>query len=692
MRRVKEGFIDRRVRSPKMPSTKTTPTTELTPEELVDFDVPTEIRVSPSGEQVVYSASPMGQKGEHKNSTLWIAQIEHEKSARQLTSGLYNDRTPQWSPNGESVAFLSDRTDRGKSCAIYILPIQGGEAYPITKAENEQDISMFAWSPNGKFIALVSPDEETAQKKAKKKEKNDVMVFGADWEYNRLRIINLATREVKDLYAKDAHVKAFAWSEDSKQIAYVLQDTPEDDSAHMNGVTFETLSIIHKTKNKITGFPGTIKGPLLWVNTNLYFLAGVEAGMCNTSLQVYSITLKTKNWCEYPHDTEQESCVGGLCRNGRLVTIKVQSGLSDQIYWFNDVSILENELILSQNNEITTWDAAETVGGSYVLAFVKSTVSSPGELYSCEVTGKQRRVQEVIQLSNHGQSISSRHVGNSHDLHCTSSDGTTELDGLFLFPSGSPVTSSDQKPLPPAVLIHGGPYRRVTDCFNTSVYHWSPLLLSSGKCGILLQNYRGGSSHGEAFARHARKGMGTVDYDDIITMVDESVKRGLVDPHNIIVGGWSQGGFLSYLLAIRRNSQTSPGSSWKTKGAICGAGVTDWAMMAMTSDMPAFEAELGGVVPWLVGQGGGKADQICRQGSAIWEMQGQDIPPILILHGEKDERVPLTQAVAFRRGCQYYEVPFEMAVYPREGHLIKERAHLVDMLKRVSRFCDTCLK
>ena len=86
-----------------------------------------------------------------------------------------------------------------------------------------------------------------------------------------------------------------------------------------------------------------------------------------------------------------------------------------------------------------------------------------------------------------------------------------------------------------------------------------------------------------------------------------------------------------------------------------------------------------------------KADMTGRQGSAICEMRGLDIPPILILHGEKDEKVPLTQAVAFRRGCQFYGAPFEMAVYPREGHLIRERAHLIDMLKGVRRFCDVMI-
>ena len=65
------------------------------------------------------------------------------------------------------------------------------------------------------------------------------------------------------------------------------------------------------------------------------------------------------------------------------------------------------------------------------------------------------------------------------------------------------------------------------------------------------------------------------------------------------------------------------------------------------------------------------------------------IPPVLILHGEKDIRVPLEQAVAFRRALQHARLPFEYVVYPREGHIFSERRHWVDMAERVLRFVDT---
>ena len=110
-------------------------------------------------------------------------------------------------------------------------------------------------------------------------------------------------------------------------------------------------------------------------------------------------------------------------------------------------------------------------------------------------------------------------------------------------------------------------------------------------------------------------------------------------------------------------------------------------MLCMTSDAPFFEAELAGKAPWETKS----EDKRARNGSAIWHMETVKTP-ILILHGEKDERVPLTQAIAFHRGCLHYDVPCEFVVYPREGHMMKERKHLIDMMKRIRRFCDLHLR
>lgn len=111
--------------------------------------------------------------------------------------------------------------------------------------------------------------------------------------------------------------------------------------------------------------------------------------------------------------------------------------------------------------------------------------------------------------------------------------------------------------------------------------------------------------------------------------------------------------------------------------------------MCFTSDLGAVQGELAGNPPWKMK----KDDLSSRSGSAIWEFaeaveKEGVIPPMLILHGEADERVPIEQAVAFRRALESAGLPFEMAVYPREPHSFKERKHILDMGDRVVSFVD----
>lgn len=239
---------------------------ELTAEALVDIETPKNVRISPSGRQVAYTLSPSAKKGRYAVSSLWIAQVGKEHSARQLTAGLFNGDLPQWSPDGESVAFLSDRAKQGESSAVYLLSMNGGEAYPISKPDNKKKITSFSWSPNGRFIAFLSPDEKTAEQEGKEKEKDDARVYGEDWEFNRLRCLHVPTRELSTLFAKEGHVNEIAWSEDSSEIAYVLHETPDINSPGDKGVRLERVSLSTRSASCICDFPGPTRN-LIWSAT-----------------------------------------------------------------------------------------------------------------------------------------------------------------------------------------------------------------------------------------------------------------------------------------------------------------------------------------------------------------------------------------------------------------------------------------
>lgn len=179
---------------------------ELTAEQLVDLQVPQDVRISPSGKHCVYVCKPIARAAEHFISSLWIAELGKEHSARQLTSGLSHDSSPRWCPDtttGESIAFISDRAKPGESSAIYVLSMDGGEAYPVTKVGGKKAIEAFKWSPDGQCIAFLSADEKSKDQETREEETGGAIVYGEDWEFDRLRLLHVATREISTLVADD---------------------------------------------------------------------------------------------------------------------------------------------------------------------------------------------------------------------------------------------------------------------------------------------------------------------------------------------------------------------------------------------------------------------------------------------------------------------------------------------------------
>ena len=653
---------------------------ELTPEALVDLPVPRDIRISPDGTKVVYVVSSIAKAGEHEVSSLWIADVGKEHSARQLTSGLSHDEIPQWDPtqNGDDtsasdrIAFVSDRAKAGESSAIYVISISGGEAYPITKADNKKKIAAFKWDWSGHCIAFISPDEKSSEQESIDKDNGDVKVYGEHWEFNRLRCVHVATREVQTLFKRDAHVTDFAWNEAGNEIIYIWQRTPDMNSPGYYGVEFERSDVSTKSSSPIAKFPGPVKD-LTWHDPTktLYFRAGATPDKIGTSSSIYQLSLTDRIWKRvFPY--AKLNCAMELRQNRGYLAIHVQDGLFDRLFASTDSRSPRFPEWYEIEGQILAWDVLFPRSGSDLLkVFAHGNSSSPTEVWSqhgdypCTQPG-----DPLCQLSQHGSVIAKSQIGVAEPLRCNAKDGEV-YDGILIKPS---KYRSHSGSLPTFVFIHGGPYSRVSVAFDTSYFYWAPYLLSAGYA-VLCPNYRGGSSHGEDYAKKARGGMGREDYDDVISLVKHAINLGVVDKERVVVGGYSQGGFLSYLAVTRPD--------FRFKAAICGAGVTDWDMMSMTSDAPWFEAECAGKAPWQTDA----SDTNARHGSAIWNMKNVKTP-ILILHPENDERVPLTQARAFHRGCLHYGVPCEFVTYPREGHLMKERKHIIDMMKRVRRFCD----
>ena len=121
----------------------------ITSEDLYDLAVISDVRISPSGEHVVYTQQRVDSNSEKKYSNLWIVRTDGGMPS-QFTFGNQNDLQPTWSPNGEIIAFLSDRTDQEEPPQIFLISFLGGEARKLTDIQGK--IGSFNWSPDGKKI------------------------------------------------------------------------------------------------------------------------------------------------------------------------------------------------------------------------------------------------------------------------------------------------------------------------------------------------------------------------------------------------------------------------------------------------------------------------------------------------------------------------------------------------------------
>ncbi|RGP78783.1 peptidase yuxl [Fusarium longipes] len=650
-------------------------------ETLCDIQVPKYIKISPNGEKVVYSTSLVGghRKGKNHTSTLWLASTDKPNSSRKLTSGSFDDASPAWNPMGDSIAFLSDRAKPGESTAIWLMRLDGGDSEALTKEDNEQDIDAFAFSPDGRKIAYVSADE----KEKDNDDETEPEVWSERWDYARLRLLDVETRQSTVLVGGDRHVGEIAWSPDGTSLAFMSTENPHIEEAMLTGTSISTITI--KT-GEVKHLCTISNEPydLIWSpDGQIYFITGTPPDKDSGGRAVYTIDPMAASPDFTKVGCGEDDDAGDLRVAGDKILINRQVRLVDVI------SELGGKDLFAEGKEMWVWDVsinAET--GIPTLAASFSDINTPYEVFSVQ-PGKK-----AIKLSNHGKPLENQSFGCCTVFTCQSSDNQVELDGVYLTPtSKSNPDGTPKEPLATMVLIHGGPRDRNCNSFDTSCFNWAPYLLTKGY-GVLLPQYRGSSGRGERFASYSIGGQGIYDYADIITLTDHAISKGFADPKKLVVGGWSQGGLLAYLCSVRNGMH---GLGWRFNAAIAGAGVCDTESLAITADLGStYEVELaGGDTIWTLSHD----DTRNRQGSAIWEVssamefsrrEGQPvIPPMLILHGEDDERCPFSQAEGFRRALRFYGLPCEFVKYPDEGHGIKAQRFWLDMLERVGRWCDS---
>jgi dipeptidyl aminopeptidase/acylaminoacyl peptidase len=213
--------------------------------------------------------------------------------------------------------------------------------------------------------------------------------------------------------------------------------------------------------------------------------------------------------------------------------------------------------------------------------------------------------------------------------------------------------------LPTVVLIHGGPASRFADRFNAL----GQMLATTGHL-VFMPNIRGSTGYSYEFMTLPRNDWGFGDYKDVMAGLDHLVKSGIADGERLAIAGWSYGGYM-VVWAVTQSD--------RFKAAVAGAGLSNLISEFGTEAQPWYDE-------WYFGLPWEHPERFLRSSPLTHVAKART--PTLLTHGAEDVVDPLAQSEEFYRALKHYGGRTELVVYPREGHDLQERAHLLDRLNR----------
>ena len=181
----------------------------MTPDDVMAVKSVNNARIAPDGKLVLYELAYPDLKDDQGRNEIWIAPVGAGVTGvakpRKFTSGR-DDRSPEWSPDGQSVAFLGARGATAAPTSppgerpraqVYVMPTFGGEAEALTDAKG--GVTAFQWSPDSKRIAFVAQVPLSDSDEKKQKDKDDARVVDRDYRYSHLWVIDVESKKASEI-------------------------------------------------------------------------------------------------------------------------------------------------------------------------------------------------------------------------------------------------------------------------------------------------------------------------------------------------------------------------------------------------------------------------------------------------------------------------------------------------------------
>jgi len=644
----------------------------FTVEDLYRLQTISDARVSPDGAWVVYTVSTPNRERDADDADLWLADWQGRRSVR-LTGTSFSEHSPRWSPEGQWIAFLTDRGDEDAGDQIWLLPREGGEARQLSHFGAA--ITSFAWSPDGKrmvFSAKVSPPPDDSSGASPESTKDDArpqpividrLQFKLD-EAGYLRkqrmhlfLLDVGSGVIRQLTDGPFDERQPAWSPDGSRIAF-LSKRGADPDASDNWDVFIIGTENRASARQLTTSPGMDGDPdeewgsrapeLSADGSHIAYVARQKPEDTYYSLSQVSVATTQDGAASLPTaPLDRNTMDPQWSADGRWIYFRLEDDLSVVLA---RVRVRDGhvERLTSTGGTVTEFD----IGRGGRIAVVHTTDTKPAEVYALE--GRRLRP-----LSRHNDAwLREMDVASARAIQFKSRDGTM-IRGLMIIPAGAAGGASMGR-WPTVLRLHGGPVAQHQHEFDVT---WQ--LFASQGYVVLGPNPRGSSGRGYAFQKSLFAEWGYADVPDVLAAADYAANVGLADPQRLGIGGWSYGAILTnYVIA----------SDTRFKAATSGAGMGN--MLAGYGDdqyVREWEIELG--LPWE------NTERWIRLSYPFLHAD-RIKTPTLFLVGEQDYNVPPIGSEQMYQALRRLHVPTQLVIYPGQYHGFDRPGFRADRARR----------
>lgn len=608
-------------------------------EDLLKLQFLSDPQISPCGNRIAYAKTHIDGASKEYKTDLYLVEVD-SKEDRRIVVGA---ESPVWSPDGRHLVFISQRSG---SRQLWLLRDGFGEAEQLTTMR--WGVSNPSWSPDGKkllFISAVGKEDtpESLRKEMSKEEREKLKKEQMDTPYvvdslrykmngvgllpkrtGQLFVLDLATKEVKQLTCGDYPINSPAWSPCSQYIAFVSNRLPDADF-HPNISDLYVIPANGGEMVKLTGSNGSTSFPVwsldgkeivyLWHDRKYagatlpkFYRISAQGGepVCLNCQMELPVGITTNADSRYGGGSMQPV----WATNGYIYFVAADKGYA-HLYRLPAAGG-EVEQVSDLPGAIYSF-TLDSEGKK--AAFAYTDVLNPGDLYVFDLLNKQHE-----QLTNvNAELLQGLALSTTEEFNCPSFDGVN-IQGWVM----KPINFEPDKKYPAILEIHGGPHTM----FGNTFFFEFQLLCSRGYV-VIYTNPRGSHGYGQKFVDGCRGDYGGGDYKDLMAAMDYCVANmAFIDENRLGVTGGSYGGFMTNWIVGHTN---------RFKAAVTQRSISNWTSFTGASDIGSYFTENEHKAnPW------DDPEQMVKFSPLTYVKNVET--PLLILHGEEDLRCPIEQA------------------------------------------------